>query len=102
MSRRGNPKIRSYGDTGADYNGQQVKDSIPKGEINHTNLNSNTLQDVTEFTNFEKTIKDYVLARLGHPVVRVELTSFQIKTCVDEAVTKLEYHAPMWARKNHY
>ena len=98
MATRGNPKIRAYGDSGADYNGQQLKDSIPKGDIDHSNLNNNTLQDVTEFNLFEKSIKDYVLARLGHPVVRVELTPFQIKTCIDEAITKLEYHAPMWAR----
>lgn len=98
MATRGNPKIKPYGDTGAEYGGQQIKDSIPKGDIDHSNLNNNTLQDVTEFNSFERSVNDYVLARLGHPVVRVELTSFQIKTCIDEAITKLEYHAPMWAR----
>ena len=91
MSTRGKPKIRSYGDTGATYGGQQISDSIPRGEIDHTNLNNNTLQNVQEFGPFEQTIRDYVLARLGHPVVRVELTPFQLKTCIDEAVTKLEY-----------
>jgi len=98
MSTRGNPKIRAYGDTGAEYDGYQIKDSIPKGDIDHTNLNNNTFQDITEFTLFEKSINDYVLARLGHPVVRVELTPFQVKTCIDEAISKLEYHAPFWAR----
>ena len=98
MSTRGKPKIRSYGDTGATYGGQQISDSIPRGEIDHTNLNNNTLQNVQEFGPFEQTIRDYVLARLGHPVVRVELTPFQLKTCIDEAVTKLEYHAPFWTR----
>ena len=98
MSTRGKPKIRSYGDTGATYGGKQISDSIPRGEIDHTNLNNNTLQNVQEFGPFEQTIRDYVLARLGHPVVRVELTPFQLKTCIDEAVTKLEYHAPFWTR----
>ena len=59
MSIRGNPKIRKYGDTGADYNGQQIKDSVPKGDIDHSNLNNNTLQDVVELNLFEKSIKDF-------------------------------------------
>ena len=49
-----------------------------------------------EFSFFEETVKDFILARLGYPVVRVELTPFQIKSCIDEAITKLYYHAPMW------
>ena len=34
---------------------------------------------------------------LGFPIVRVELTEFQIKQCVQEAVSKLNYHAPLWS-----
>ena len=37
-----------------------------------------------------------MLARLGFPVVRVELTEFQVETAIDEAVSKLDYHAPNW------
>jgi len=39
------------------------------------------------------------MARLGHPVVRVELTDFQILTTIDEAVSKLDYHAPDWCQQ---
>ena len=33
---------------------------------------------------------------LGFPIVRVELTPFQLKHCVQEAINKLNYHAPLW------
>jgi hypothetical protein len=36
---------------------------------------------------------------MGHPIVRVELTPYQVKTCIDEAITKLDYHSPYWARQ---
>lgn len=39
------------------------------------------------------------MARLGHPVVRVELTDFQIKTAIDEAVSHMSHHAPLWTRQ---
>ena len=49
------------------------------------------------WTHFEENLKDFVLARLGHPVVRVELTPYQIKTCIDEAVGTMYNHAPLFA-----
>jgi len=52
-----------------------------------------------EFTSFEETINSYIRAQLGEPVVRVELTPYQIKTCIDEAVTRLDDHAPLWANQ---
>lgn len=91
--------VSVYGDSGAIYGGQSIVDSVPKGEIGSSELNKNNLADAVEFTKFEETIKDYVLARLGHPVVRVELTPFQIKTFIDEAATKFSYHAPFWTRQ---
>jgi hypothetical protein len=93
------PKIAVYGDTGATFGGELLTDSVPKGDISSTKLNQNNLADAVEFNKFEETIKDFVLARLGHPVVRVELTPFQIKTCIDEASTKMSYHAPFWTRQ---
>ena len=93
------PKVSVYGDSGAVYGGELLTDSVPKGEISSTEINQNNLSDVLEFNKFEETIKDFVLARLGHPVVRVELTPFQIKTCIDEASTKFSYHAPFWTRQ---
>ena len=91
------PKIKFYGDSGGTYSGRLLTDSTPNGEINQDTLNKNTLSDTQEFKTFEEYIKDYILARLGFPVIRVELTPFQIKTCIDEACTKLNYHAPLWA-----
>jgi hypothetical protein len=33
---------------------------------------------------------------LGFPIVRVELTGFQLKQSIQEAINKLNYHAPLW------
>ena len=93
------PKIKVYGDSGATYGGELLTDSVPKGDIAPSKLNKNNLTDAQEFNKFEEYVKDFVLARLGHPVVRVELTPFQIKTFIDEATTKLSFHAPFWTRQ---
>src|SRR3990167_10209354 len=66
-------------------------------EVITSSLNVTTLADEIEFTKFEETIKDFIMGRLGHPTIRVELTPFQIKTAIDEAVGKLGFHAPYWA-----
>jgi len=76
--------------------GQGIYESETRGEIITSSLNDSTMGNLEEFSFYEQTVKDFILARLGHPVVRVELTPFQIKSCIDEAVTKLFYHAPMW------
>ena len=55
--------------------------------------------DGVEWTHFEENIKDFILARLGHPVIRVELTPYQIKTCIDEAVGTMYNHAPLFAHQ---
>jgi len=68
----------------------------PGGDIDPDKLNTGKLTDTVEFSLFDQSIRDYVLARLGHPVIRVELTDFQLKSCIDEAITKLDYHAPLW------
>ena len=66
------------------------------GEVDYTNLSRRRFKNQTYFTEFYESIKDFVLARLGYPVVRVELTDFQIQTAIDEAISKLDYHAPDW------
>ena len=94
------PTFSSYGNSFAKNTfGPHLYSQTTKGEIIASSLNENLLADVVEFTNFEETVKDYVLGRLGFPVIRVELTPFQLKTCSDEAITKLSYHAPMWANQ---
>ena len=92
-----NPKILSYGDSFGSYGGNKLGDTQTFSTvIDGSKLNVANLQDPVELTPYEKTIKDFILARLGHPVVRVELTDFQIKTILDEAITALDYHAPFW------
>lgn len=66
------------------------------GEIDYDSLNRRYFSEDVEFNNFYRIIKDFIKARLGHPVVRVELSDFQILTAIDEAIAKLDYHAPDW------
>jgi hypothetical protein len=91
------PSTGSYGNSFANPYGDNVFSVQPKGEIISSSLNDMTLQDAIEFSHFEEQIKSFILGRLGFPVVRVELTDFQIKTAIDEAVTKLSNHAPFCA-----
>ena len=66
------------------------------GDVDYDNMNRRRFKNQTHFSEFYESIKDFVLARLGFPVVRVELTDFQIQTAIDEAFSKLDYHAPDW------
>jgi len=94
---RVDPILLGTGDTFGTYGGNRLGDTdIYSTAIDASKLNITTLADPIELTTFEETIRDFVLARLGHPVVRVELTDYQIKTAIDEAITDLDYHAPMW------
>jgi len=76
--------------------GTQLSSTAYYGEIDYSNINRRRYTTDTSFTEFYKSIKDIVLARLGHPVIRIELTDFQLQTAIDEAVSKLDYHAPDW------
>jgi len=91
------PKLLGYGDSFGTYAGRNLGDTdIYSTAIDGSELNKGLMADQVEFNTFEQTIKDFVLARLGHPIVRVELTDFQIKTAIDESITNLDYHAPFW------
>ena len=85
-----------YGDSFTHPYGDRVNTVKTRGEILSTNLNKGNITDEVEFTKFEENIKSFILARLGFPTVRVELTDFQIKSAIDEAVTKMHYHASFW------
>jgi len=76
--------------------GNSVSSVKTLGEIDYETLNRRRFADTIQFTSFYKIIKDFVLARLGAPVVRVELADYQVLTAIDEAVAKLDYHAPNW------
>jgi len=92
------PIVTPYGSSFGEFGGQEITSYSASGGIITDKLNDNELTDVVELNQFERTIHDFVLARLGHPIVRVELTPFQIKTAIDEAITYMTYHAPIWAR----
>ena len=93
------PKLAAFGNSFTPYAGSNINDGegATRGEINYEKLNNTTMADGVEFTHFDQNIKDFILARLGHPVVRVELTPYQIKTCIDEAVGTMYNHAPLFA-----
>ena len=91
------PKLAAFGNSFTPYAGTSVTGGKPSGEIDIEKLNATTMVDGVEWTHFDETIKDYILARLGHPVVRVELTPYQLKTCIDEAVGTMYNHAPLFA-----
>ena len=98
MASIGKPLMRAWGNSGARTPiSHNMLDNKPLGDINPDILNTTTEASLVEFNTFEETINSFVLARMGHPIIRVELTPYQIKTCIDEAVTKLDYHAPSWA-----
>ncbi len=91
------PKLLGYGDTFGSYAGRNLGDTdIYSTAVDSTKLNKNLFSETIEFTEFQRTVNDYVMGMLGHPVVRVELTPFQIKIAIDQSVTQLDYHAPWW------
>ena len=90
------PKVSTYGNSFSDNHSDTLTDHNPldSNQIDLDNLNKTRQSSVIEFTDFEQQIRDYALASLGHPIVRVELNDHQLKLCVDEAITELDYHAP--------
>lgn len=93
------PLISGYGSSYGKYGGARITDYAHPGDIDASKLNINLEVDGVQFNLFEQSIYDYVLAQLGHPIVSVELTPFQVKTCMDEGISKLDYHAPQWANQ---
>ena len=88
----------SYGNTFANVSGNSVSVTgvEPIGEIDYDSLNRKRFSEGIEFNSFYGMLKDNVMARLGAPVVRVELTDYQVYLSIDEAVSKLDYHGPDW------
>lgn len=93
------PLISGYGTSFGKYQGAMITDYAVSQDIDPSKLNKNLEVDGVQLNLFEQTINDYVMAQLGYPVISVELTPFQIKTCIDEAISKLDYHAPQWANQ---
>ena len=91
------PQTR-YGNTFGTVSGSdaELNSWYYPGDIDYSKLNRRRFKNQTYMSEWYQTIQDFVMARLGYPVVRVELTEFQIETAIDEAVSKLDYHAPDW------
>lgn len=92
------PIVRPYGSSFGEKDGPLLS-NYKSFEFDRDKLNNTTLSDVVEFTRFEESVKDFCLSRLGHPTVRVELNSTQIKTAIDEAITEMSYWAPIITRQ---
>ena len=93
------PKLATFGNTLASPIGTDIEEGLILTSIDSKKLNTDTESSTEEFSPFETTLRDYALAQLGHPVVRVELSPYQLRTCIDEAITKLSYHAPLWTKQ---
>lgn len=99
MSIIGHPRICSFGCSYGKFGGELLEDYEVSSLIDTSKLNKNVAQDTVELNRFETEIKDYVMGYLGHPIIRVELTPFQIKLAIDEAISKLSYHCPLYNRQ---
>jgi len=73
------PKVTAYGNSFSKVVSDTIGDHEAPGEIDVDSLNRTRLSDQVEFSEIEEQIRDYVLASLGHPVVRVELVDHQLK-----------------------
>jgi hypothetical protein len=93
------PLISGYGSSYGKYGGLKLSGYTESGDISVSKLNNNLETDGVQFNLFEQSVNDFILAQLGHPIISVEMTPFQVKTCIDEAVSKLDYHAPQWANQ---
>lgn len=91
------PNVASYGSSYGKYGGIKINNYAVENDIDQDKLNKNLEVDGVQFNLFEQSVNDYVLAQLGHPIITVELTPFQIKTCIDEGISKLDYYAPHWS-----
>jgi hypothetical protein len=76
----------SLSSSSVEFNGVDFYDS----------LNRKKFSSVLEFSGFYGTVRDFILTRLGYPLIKVELTDYAIYTAIDEAISKLDYHSPSW------
>ena len=93
------PKIAPYGASFGEFDGDLLTSYSVSGDFDFDGLGRNNISDVQEFNATEKHIYDFVLARLGHPIVRVEITPFQVKTAIDEAIAHFYHHIPFFTKQ---
>lgn len=88
------PQRSNYGDSFSLPRGPLISQYDTLGELLTSGLNQTNLIDNVTFSNFEQGARSYILGSLGFPTIRVELTDYQIKLSIDDAVSKLYYHLP--------
>jgi hypothetical protein len=90
-----------WGNTYSKYDGNRITDYKVTDDIGKSLYEEvpSFQASLEEFSPFHREIADFILARLGYPVIRVELTPFQIRTAIDEAVQRMSYHAPVWTKQ---
>ena len=93
------PRLATFGNTLVDSVGAHIDQGILLTSIDRNQINTDTESSVEEYTEFEVTLRDYAMAQLGHPVVRVEISPYQMRTCMDEAISLMNYHAPLWTKQ---
>jgi len=93
------PRLATFGNTLVDSVGSHIDQGILLTSIDRNQINTDTESSVEEYTEFEVTLRDYAMAQLGHPVVRVEISPYQMRTCMDEAISLMNYHAPLWTKQ---
>ena len=92
-------RLATFGNTLVDSVGAHIDQGILLTSIDRNQINTDTESSVEEYTEFEVTLRDYAMAQLGHPVVRVEISPYQMRTCMDEAISLMNYHAPLWTKQ---
>ena len=95
----GKPTLATFGNTFVASVGNDIDLGVLQTSIDRNKLNTGTDSSVEEWTSFETTLRDYAMAQLGHPTVRVELSPYQLRTCIDDAISKMNYHAPLWTKQ---
>lgn len=96
MSGISRPAVLPFGVTFGKFNSSSLSDYTPTGDLSDSLYREHQITSLEEFNKFERQVNDFIMARLGYPNVRVELSPFQVKTCIDEAIAQLDYHAPYW------
>ena len=86
--------IPAYGNSFGEITGGTIMDISLSGDINQDQLMTTAMSDELEFNTFYGLARDFILASLGHPVTKVELTDYQFKIAIDQAVAKMNFHAP--------
>lgn len=73
--------------------------TVYEGVEFYDTLNRKPFVSQMEFSGFYGAIKDFILSRLGYPIIKVELTDHMLYGAIDEAISKLDYHAPQWCNQ---